>query len=159
MASLNQCEFIGNVGKQPEVRYSPSGDAICNFSVAVNEIWRDKTTGERKETTEWVRCVAYRKLGEICGEYLKSGSMVWVQGKLKTRKYQDKQTGQDRYTTEIVLDKMQMLGGRDDEGQGNYGGSSQQGQQQRQSQRNDYVAAKNGAPAANLADMDDDIPF
>lgn len=152
MASLNQCQFIGNVGRQPEARYSPSGDCICSFSVAVNETWKDKSTGERKESTEWVRVVAYRKLGEICAEYLKSGTPVWVQGKLKTRKWQDKETGQDRYSTEIIADQMQMLGGRDDDGQ------RQAPTQRTAPQRQERPAAPQ-APAANLADMDSDIPF
>lgn len=146
MASLNQCQFIGNVGRQPETRYNPSGDCICSFSVAVNESWKDKSTGEKKESTEWVRVVAYRQLGEICAKHLKSGSPVWVQGKLKTRKYQDKETGQDRYSTEIVLEKMQMLGSRDSEAQGQH------------APQRERPAAPH-APAANLADMDDDIPF
>jgi len=154
MASLNQCQFIGNVGRQPEARYSPQGDCICSFSVAVNESWKDKNSGEKRESTEWVRAVAYRKLGEICAEYLKSGSQVWIQGKLKTRKYQDKDTGQDRYSTEIVLDQMQMLGGKDDDG----------GQQQRAAppQRQTHQgrpAAPQASPAASVADLDDDIPF
>jgi len=146
MASLNQCEFIGNLGRAPEVRYSPQGDAICNFSLAVNESWVDKNSGERKEATEWVRCVAYRKLAEICGEWLKQGSSVWVQGKLKTRKYQDKETGQDRYSTEIILDKMQMLGGKQDD------------QRQPPQRSTPQQRPAQQAPAANLADMDDDLP-
>lgn len=142
MATLNQCQFIGNVGLTPEVRYSQSGDAVCSFSIAVNETWRDKTSGEKKESTEWVRIVAYRKLAEICGEHLKKGTPIWVQGKMKTRKWQD-QNGQDRYTTEIVADQMQMLGGRDDGGQ----------QPQKQQQKQSYQAQGGG-----LAD-EADIPF
>lgn len=153
MASLNQCQFIGNVGRQPEARYSPSGDCICSFSIAVNESWKDKSTGEKKESTEWVRIVAYRKLGEICAEYLKAGSPVWIQGKLKTRKWQDKDTGADRYSTEIVADQMQMLGGRDDSS-----GQQRQAAPQHQTPQRQRPAAPQ-APAANLADMDDDIPF
>lgn len=152
MANLNQCQFIGNVGKAPEVRYSPSGDAICNFSVAVNESWKDKNTGEKKETTEWVRIVAYRKLAEICGEYLKAGSPVWVQGKLKTRKWQDKETGADRYATEIIADQMQMLSGGPREESAPARPATPQRQQPR-------PAAPAAGPAANFADMDDDIPF
>jgi len=152
MASLNQCQFIGNVGRAPEVRFSPSGDAICNFSIAVNETWRDKATGEKKESTEWVRIVAYRKLGEICGEYLKAGSPVWAQGKLKTRKFQDKETGQDRYVTEIILDQLQMLGGKDD------GGESQSSQTQ-QSRHQRQQAAPSSRPMQTPEDFDDQIPF
>lgn len=155
MANLNQCQFIGNVGKQPEVRYSPSGDAICNFSLAVNENWKDKTTGEKKESTEWVRIVTYRKLAEICGEYLKAGSPVWVQGKLKTRKWQDKDTGQDRYSTEIIADQMQMLAGGPREQ------STSTPQAPRQQQRPTAPAQHQQAqqPTSNFDDMDDDIPF
>lgn len=142
MATLNQCQFIGNVGLTPEVRYSQSGDAICSFSIAVNETWRDKTTGEKKESTEWVRIVAYRKLAEICGEYLKKGTPILVQGKMKTRKWQG-QDGQDRYTTEIIANQMQMLGGRDD----------QSGQQSGNSAR-EPQNTKN-----NLDDIEDSIPF
>lgn len=150
MANLNQCQFIGNVGKAPEVRYSPSGDAICNFSLAVNENWKDKSTGEKKESTEWVRIVAYRKLGEICGEYLKAGSPIWVQGKLKTRKWQDKETGADRYATEIIADQMQMLSGGPRE-------ESAPAQQRPTPQHRDRPAAP---AAADIADLEsDEIPF
>lgn len=155
MASLNQCQFIGNVGRAPEVRFSPSGDAICNFSIAVNESWRDKATGEKKESTEWVRIVAYRKLGEICGEYLKAGSPVWVQGKLKTRKYQDKETGQDRYVTEIILDQMQMLAG----GPREESAPPQRAAPPQRQTHQGLPAAPQAGPAANLADLSDDIPF
>ena len=162
MATLNQCQFIENVGLTPEVRYSQSGDAICSFSIAVNETWRDKTTGEKKESTEWVRIVAYRKLAEICGEYLKKGTPIWVQGKMKTRKWQG-QDGQDRYTTEIIADQMQMLGGRGDSDQ------SKAYQQSAPPQQQSYAQQSGGhtrqaqhnyqAPSSGMADMDDDIPF
>lgn len=150
MATLNQCQFIGNVGLTPEVRYSQSGDAICSFSIAVNETWRDKTTGERKESTEWVRVVAYRKLAEICGEYLKKGTPIWVQGKMKTRKWTG-QDGKDNYTTEIIAEQMQMLGSND-------GGQERQpgGQQQRQAPQQRQQPQQQ---AGSLADMGDDLPF
>ena len=111
MASdLNQCSFIGRLGRDPETRYTPSGDAVTSFSIAVGESWKDKDSGEKKETTEWVRCVAWRKLGEICGEWLKKGQQVFIGGKMKTRKWQ--KDGQDHYSTEIVVEQMQMLGGK-----------------------------------------------
>jgi single-strand DNA-binding protein len=102
--------LIGHLGNDPETRYMPNGDAVANFSVATTESWKDKS-GEKKEATEWHRISAFGKLGEICGEYLKKGSLVYVTGKIKTRKWQDKE-GNDKYTTEIVADKMQMLGGK-----------------------------------------------
>ena len=113
MADLNQCNFIGRLGADPEIRYMPNGDPVANFSIAVGEKWTDKQTGEAKENTEWVRIVAFRKLAEIIAEYLKKGSQVFISGKLKTRKWQD-QNGQDRYTTEIIADQMQMLGSKQD---------------------------------------------
>lgn len=115
MKSLNQCNFIGNLGRDPETRYLPSGGAVCNFSIAVADDYKDKATGQKVDKTEWVRCVAFGKLAEVCGEYLKKGSKVYVSGRMETRKYQDKQTGQDRYTTEISLQDMQMLDGRSEQ--------------------------------------------
>lgn len=110
MASLNQCSFIGNVGKDPEMKFLPNGDAVANFSLAVTEKW--KKDGEAQERTEWVRCVAFRKLGEIVGEYVKKGAPLYVQGKMSTRKWTDKD-GNDRYSTEIIVDQLQMLGRRE----------------------------------------------
>lgn len=106
---LNRCEFIGRLGKDPEVRYSPDGAAVCNFSLAVG--WKTK----EKEGVEWVRIVAFGKLAEICGEYLTKGKQVYVSGRMTTRKWTDKDSGQDRYSTEIVADQLQMLGGKNDE--------------------------------------------
>jgi len=111
---LNRCEFIGRLGKDPDVRYSPDGAAVCNFSLAVG--WKTK----EKEGVEWVRVVAFGKLGEICGEYLTKGKQVYVSGRMTTRKWTDKDSGQDRYSTEIVADQMQMLGAREDSGSGGY---------------------------------------
>lgn len=111
MASVNKAIIIGNLGKDPESRYLPSGEAVCNFSVATTESWKDKATGEKKELTEWHRINAFGKLAEICGEYLKKGTAVYIEGRIRTRKWQDKD-GQDRYTTEIMADRMQMLGGK-----------------------------------------------
>ena len=106
---LNNCQFIGNLGSQPEVRYTASGDTVARFSIACNEKWTDKQ-GEKQERTEWVNCTTFGKLADICGQYLKKGSLVYVAGKMKTNKYQDKQTGQDRYSTEINVREMKMLG-------------------------------------------------
>lgn len=110
MASVNKCIFIGNVTKDPEIRYAPSGDGIANFSIAVNESWKDKN-GQKQERVEFINVVAYRKLAEIIGEYLRKGASVYIEGKMQTRKWQTKD-GQDRYTTEIIADTMQMLGGK-----------------------------------------------
>ena len=112
MAINNHCSFIGRLGKDPETRYTQSGDAVCNFSVAVDESYKSKD-GQKVDKTEWINCVAWRKLGEICGQYLTKGSLVAVSGKMQTRKWQDKD-GQDRYTTEILLDEMRMLGSKGD---------------------------------------------
>lgn len=112
MSDTNICVFTGRLGKDPESRYLPNGDAVCNFSVACGEQWKDKS-GEKQEHTEWVRCGAFGKLAEICGQYLKKGTQVCVVGKMHTRKWQDKD-GVDRYSTEIKLEKMQMLGSKDD---------------------------------------------
>ena len=113
---VNKVILIGNLGADPEVRYTPSNDAVCNFTLATSESWKDKNTGQQKEQTEWHRVVIFRRLGEIAGEYLKKGSKVYIEGKLKTRKWQDKD-GQDRYTTEIVANEMQMLDGAKSSGE------------------------------------------
>lgn len=110
MASLNKVQLIGNLGRDPETRYMPNGDAVTNIAVATTESWKDKNTGEKKEITEWHRVTFYRKLAEIAGQYLKKGSSVYLEGKLQTRKWTDKD-GVERYTTEIIADSMQMLGG------------------------------------------------
>jgi len=110
---VNKVILVGNLGKDPEVRYMPNGNAVANITVATSETWKDKNTGDSQEKTEWHRVVLFRKLGEIAGEYLKKGSKVYIEGKLQTRKWQD-QNGQDRYTTEIVADQMQMLDSRGD---------------------------------------------
>ena len=116
MASVNKWIGIGNLGKDPEVRYSASGEAIANFSIACTESWKDKSSGEKKEATEWVRCSCFGKLAEICGQWLKKGAQVYIEGSLRTRKWTDKE-GQERYTTEIKMDQMVMLGGKSDGGQ------------------------------------------
>lgn len=114
MASLNRVTLIGRLGTDPDLRSMQSGEAVCNFSVATSETWKDKNTGEKKEKTEWHKVTAYRKLGEICGEYLKKGSQCYVEGKLQTRKYE--KDGVTRYTTEIIADQVQFLGGKSEQG-------------------------------------------
>lgn len=111
MAGINKVIIVGHLGNDPEMRSMPNGEAVTNISVATSEAWTDKNTGERREVTEWHRIVFYRKLAEICGQYLKKGAQVYIEGRLRTRKWQD-QNGQDRYTTEIQGDVMQMLGTR-----------------------------------------------
>lgn len=150
MASVNKVILVGNLGADPTVRYSPDGAAICNVSLATTSQWKDKASGEKREETEWHRVVFYNRLAEIAGEYLRKGRSVYVEGRIKTRKWQDKETGQDRYSTEIVADQLQMLGGRDDDGQ-------RQAPQQRPDRAQQRPAAPQ-APAANLAEMDDDLP-
>ncbi|MDR0529240.1 MAG: single-stranded DNA-binding protein [Zoogloeaceae bacterium] len=121
MASVNKAILIGHLGADPETRYMASGDPVCNFRIATSESWKDKQTGERKENTEWHRVVMYRRLAEIAGQYLKKGSQVYIEGKIRTRKWQDKD-GQDRYTTEIEANEMTMLGKREGMGDGQGGG-------------------------------------
>jgi single-strand DNA-binding protein len=171
MASVNKVILVGNLGRDPEVRYSPDGAAICNVSIATTSQWKDKASGERREETEWHRVVMYNRLAEIAGEYLKKGRSVYIEGRLKTRKWQDKDTGADRYSTEIVADQMQMLGGREGggEGGGSYGGGGgfdEAPRQQRAApaprpapQQRPAPQAAPASSGANLADMDDDIPF
>ncbi|MFA5488501.1 MAG: single-stranded DNA-binding protein [Candidimonas sp.] len=163
MASVNKVILVGNLGRDPEVRYSPDGAAICNVSIATTSQWKDKATGERREETEWHRVVFYNRLAEIAGEYLRKGRSVYVEGRLKTRKWQDKDTGADRYSTDIIADQMQMLGGRDSGGEMGGGDDFSQAPAQRsapaRAPAQPRPAAPQAAPAANLADMDDDIPF
>lgn len=147
---LNQAQIIGYLGRDPEVRYLPSGEAVANFSIATTEKWKDKNTGEQREETEWHRISVFGRLAEIVGEYLKKGSLVFVQGKLKTRKYTDGQ-GVERYSTEIRAEAMKMLGGRDS----NQGERSAPAQRQAAPQRQQAPAAA----GSGFDDMDDDIPF
>lgn len=121
---VNKVILVGNLGNDPEVRYMPNGNAVANLSLATSESWKDQQ-GQMQERTEWHRLTMYRRLAEIAGEYLKKGSQIYCEGKLQTRKWQDQQ-GQDRYTTEIIVDQMQMLGGRDGGGQGGQGGGGYQ---------------------------------
>jgi single-strand DNA-binding protein len=148
---VNKVILIGNLGKDPEVRYTPNGAAIANITLATSESWKDKQTGENVERTEWHRIVFYQRLAEIVGEYLRKGAKVYVEGRLQTRKWQDKNTGQDRYTTEIIADNMQML-----DGKGN-------GAPLTAPPPYDKAPAINSTPAGGpplaLDNFDDDIPF
>jgi single-strand DNA-binding protein len=154
MASVNKVILIGNLGKDPETRYLPSGEAVTSFSIATSETWKDKTSGEKKEATEWHRISAFGKLAEICGEYLRKGSQVYIEGALRTRKWQDKE-GQDRYTTEIRADQMRMLGSRGGEGGGG-GGMREPSAAPSGGSTSKAPAKKSGG---SFDDMDDDIPF
>ncbi|HMM84611.1 MAG: single-stranded DNA-binding protein [Gammaproteobacteria bacterium] len=156
MASVNKVILIGNLGKDPEVRYTPSGAAVCNLRIATTRNWKNRDSGERQEETEWHSVVLYDRQAEVAGEYLRKGRPVYIEGRLKTRKWQDKD-GNDRYTTEIVAETMQLLGGREGMGGDDAGGAA--------------AAAPRSAPAARptpkpapksstgFDDMDDDIPF
>jgi single-strand DNA-binding protein len=148
MASVNKVIIVGNVGRDPETRYMPSGDAVTNISVATSDRYKDKQTGEMKENTEWHRIAFFGKLAEIAGQYLKKGSQVYVEGRLRTRKWTD-QSGQEKYSTEIIADSMQMLGAR-------MAGSGDAGEPSSRSKPSD--SSSNQAPAG-LGAIDDDIPF
>ncbi|MEI7062210.1 single-stranded DNA-binding protein [Dickeya chrysanthemi] len=179
---VNKVILIGNLGQDPEVRYMPNGGAVANLTLATSDSWRDKQTGEQKERTEWHRVALYGKLAEIAGEYLRKGSQVYIEGQLRTRKWQD-QGGQDRYTTEVVVDisgSMQMLGGRAGGGAGapaggnmggnTGGGNAPQGgwgQPQQPQQANQFSGGGQSRPQQSAPmpsneppmDFDDDIPF
>ena len=182
MASVNKVIILGNLGRDPELRYTPSGSAVCNVSIATTRNWKSREGGERQEETEWHRVVFYDRLAEIAGEYLKKGRPVYVEGRLKTRKWQDKE-GKDNYTTEIIAEQMQLLGGRegggDDMGGGGGGGgysrerSPERGGGGSGRDSGDFDAPRAPAPraaaprapapapkpATGFDDMDDDIPF
>jgi single-strand DNA-binding protein len=172
MASVNKVILLGNLGRDPEVRYTPNGAAVCNLRIATTRNWKNRESGERQEETEWHSVVLYDRQAEIAGEYLRKGRPVFIEGRLKTRKWQDKD-GNDRYTTEIVAESMQLMGGRDGGGGGGMGGAggdegSGFGDEAPRAQR---PAAAPRAPAApqrqapapksssGFEDMDDDIPF
>ncbi len=155
---INKVILIGNLGGDPEVKYTAGGSAVTNVTIATSENWKDKTTGENQERTEWHRVVFFGRLAEIAGEYLKKGSQVYVEGRLQTRKWQDKE-GQDRYTTEIVANEMQMLGGR---GGGSAGGSTDSSRAtsaEAPAPRAAGARASGSKAAAAVEDFDDDIPF
>lgn len=160
MASVNKAIIVGHLGKDPETRYTASGDAICNVTIATSESWKDKQSGEKKEMTEWHRVVFYRRLAEIAGQYLKKGSQVYIEGKIKTRKWTDKE-GQERYTTEIEATEMTMLGSRQGQGEPSSSGGGG-GYQQRNNNAPDQdfsPAPPKARKAPSFDDLDDDIPF
>lgn len=144
MASVNKVILVGNLGKDPELRFMPNGDAVCNFSIATTESWKNKD-GQKQEKTEWHNIVIYRKLAEVAGEYLKKGRPVYVEGRLQTRKWQTKE-GQDRYTTEIICDTMQMLGTKD---------TNNAAQEQERQNKQDAVYPQDGG----FETMEENIPF
>ena len=161
MASVNKVILVGNLGRDPEVRYSPDGGAIANFSIATTDTWKDKATGEKKEATEWHRIVFFGKTAEIVAQYVKKGSALYVEGALRTRKWTDKE-GQERYTTEIVGDRMQMLGSRGEGGGRMSQGGGDEDFDQRPPQRaqsGGSAPARASAPAAAMDSFEDDIPF
>ncbi|HRP76869.1 MAG TPA: single-stranded DNA-binding protein [Rhodocyclaceae bacterium] len=162
MASLNKVILIGNLGADPETRYAPSGDAICNLRVATTETWKDKATGERRENTEWHRVVFFGRVAEVAAQYLRKGSQIYVEGRLQTRKWQDKD-GQDRYTTEIRGDEMKMLGSRQGMG-GDAPGTRQDSggydaQPQSRPASRPQESSKAPAQGGSFDNFDDDIPF
>jgi len=145
MASVNKVILVGNLGKDPETRYMPNGEAVTNCTIATTDTWKDKNSGEKKEATEWHRIVFYRKLAEIAGQYLKKGSQVYIEGALKTRKWTDKE-GAEKYTTEIIADTMQMLGSR-------------QGSDEPQRPAQAAKPAQTGGGSSGFSDFESDIPF
>ena len=156
---VNKVILVGNLGRDPEIRYTPGGAAVANITVATSDSWKDKQTGEQQDRTEWHRVVFFNRLAEIVGEYLKKGSQIYLEGRLQTRKWQD-QSGQDRYTTEIVGSEMQMLGGRNS---GGGGGSSMDDMNFDQSAPSSSAPSSApqapGAAKPAASDFDDDIPF
>ena len=167
MASVNKVIVLGNLGKDPEVRYTPNGSAVCNLRIATTRNWKNKDSGEKMEETEWHSVVLYDRQAEIAGEYLKKGRPVYIEGRLKTRKWTDKE-GLDRYTTEIVADSMQLLGGREGMGGGAGGEEEGGGHAERSAPQRPAPASRPAAQAAakpapksttGFDNMDDDIPF
>ncbi len=157
MASVNKVILVGNLGRDPETRYMPDGGAITNISIATTSQWKDKS-GEKQEQTEWHRVAFFGKLAEIAGEYLKKGSQVYVEGKLRTRKWQDKD-GVEKYTTEVLADSMQMLGSRGGMGGGDAGGAPEYATRAPAGGGSSAKPAASKGGAAKFDDMDDDIPF
>ncbi len=151
---INKVILVGNLGQDPEIRYTPGGMAIANITVATSDSWKDKQTGEQQERTEWHRVVFFSRLAEITGEYLKKGSQVYIEGRLQTRKWKD-QSGQDRYTTEIVANEMQMLGSRSKGAE-----AAPQNDYNESRPASKPATTSSAAPApAGFDDFDDDIPF
>ena len=154
---INKAIIVGNLGRDPEVRYTANGSAVANVTVATSESWKDKQSGERQERTEWHRVVFFGRLAEIAEEYLKKGSQVYIEGSIRTQKWQDKESGQDRYTTEIVARDMQMLGSRGVEASGasgdDYSGAASS------ATASSATASSGGGASGRDPDLDDDIPF
>jgi len=157
---VNKVILIGNLGKDPEVRYTANSTAVANVTIATSEQWKDKQSGQTQERTEWHNVVFYNRLAEIVGEYLKKGSQVYVEGSLRTRKWQDKE-GKDRYTTEIIANEMQMLGGRGAGGTAEYSQDYAGGSRSGAGSQGGGFGGASKAPAggSNFDDFDDDIPF
>ncbi len=161
---VNKVILVGNLGADPDVRTMNNGEQVANISIATSEVWNDRNTGDKREKTEWHRCVAYRKLAEIIGQYCRKGSKLYVEGRLETRKWQDRD-GQDRYTTEIIINEMQMLdsrsGGSDsyDAPQQGYGNAPRQNQNAGREAPKQPTPPKNYGPDPDAAVEDDDIPF
>ena len=151
MASVNKVIIVGNLGADPETRYLPGGEAVTNIRVATTDKWKDKQSGEMKEATEWHRISLFGRQAEVAGEYLKKGSQVYIEGSIRTRKWQDKE-GQDRYTTEIRADRMQLLGSRS-------GSGEPRGEPAMESKAAEPKGAAAKKPAGKFDDMEDDIPF
>ncbi len=149
---VNKAIIVGNLGRDPEVRYTANGSAVANVTVATSESWKDKQSGERQERTEWHRVVFFGRLAEIAEEYLKKGSHVYIEGSIRTQKWQDKESGQDRYTTEIVARDMQMLGSRGGEASGASGDDNS-------GAASSATASSGGGASGRDPDLDDDIPF
>ena len=154
MSSVNKVILVGNLGKDPEVRYLPSGDQICNVTLATSEKYKDKASGEYKESTEWHRVVFFGKLAEICGQYLQKGKKIYVDGRIRTNKWQDKE-GNERYTTEIIGSEMKMLSGKDDSGR-REAPEAPGTMAEADKKKAATASAKTGSP---FDDMDDDVPF
>ena len=152
---INKVILVGNLGADPDTRYMPSGKAVCNIRIATSETWKDRQSGDQQERTEWHSVVMYDKLGEIAAEYLRKGSQVYIEGKLRTRKWQDKE-GKDRYTTEIIADQMQMLGGRSG---GSSGGGGEYRPRPAASEGRSSPESRSAPPPADDGGFDDDIPF
>jgi single-strand DNA-binding protein len=156
MAGVNKCIIVGNLGRDPEMRYMPDGAAVANFSVATSEDWKDKNTGEKREKVEWHKIVVFRNLAEICGKYLVKGKQVYIEGKIQTREWQDKD-GNKRWTTEIVAQFMQMLGNKSDSGGGKGGDNSGEWNNSGAGQQRQPPQSQQNPPAGQTQAQEDDI--